>query len=404
MRIGVVGLGYVGLVTAAVLADKGHDIIGVDIDQDKLQKLREEVVPFYEPGLKELLIRNKEKLHFSNSYDSLSKSEVVFLCVPTPDRDGKINLDYVLEATKLVGEKSPNSIKVIKSTVTPGTAKLIRERTGIDVVSNPEFLKEGSAINDTLHPDRIIVGGSKSDVYSVAELWSFCEAPLLITSNENAELIKYASNSFLAVKISFINEMADLCQRVPNADVSVIAEGMGLDRRIGKDFLRAGLGFGGSCFPKDTKALVSYAEEQGVDLSIVKAAIGLNEVRVNRIVENLVLKFGDVKSKNVCILGLSFKANTDDVRYSKPLELAMELRRRGAKVRFYDPVVPTTEDFEVGNDPQDCIDGSDMAIVASEWEEFPGLDYSKTKCVVDFRGVLSNEKTQFKVGVWNENH
>lgn len=404
MRIGVVGLGYVGLVTAAVLADKGHDIIGVDIDQDKLQKLREEVVPFYEPGLKELLIRNKEKLHFSNSYDSLSKSEVVFLCVPTPDRDGKINLDYVLEATKLVGEKSPNSIKVIKSTVTPGTAKLIRERTGIDVVSNPEFLKEGSAINDTLHPDRIIVGGSKSDVYSVAELWSFCEAPLLITSNENAELIKYASNSFLAVKISFINEMADLCQRVPNADVSVIAEGMGLDRRIGKDFLRAGLGFGGSCFPKDTKALVSYAEEQGVDLSIVKAAIGLNEVRVNRIVENLVLKFGDVKSKNVCILGLSFKANTDDVRYSKPLELAMELRRRGAKVRFYDPVVPTTEDFEVGNDPQDCIDGSDIAIVASEWEEFPGLDYSKTKCVVDFRGVLSNEKTQFKVGVWNENH
>lgn len=404
MRIGVVGLGYVGLVTAAVLADKGHDIIGVDIDQDKLQKLREEVVPFYEPGLKELLIRNKEKLHFSNSYDSLSKSEVVFLCVPTPDRDGKINLDYVLEATKLVGEKSPNSIKVIKSTVTPGTAKLIRERTGIDVVSNPEFLKEGSAINDTLHPDRIIVGGSKSDVYSVAELWSFCEAPLLITSNENAELIKYASNSFLAVKISFINEMADLCQRVPNADVSVIAEGMGLDRRIGKDFLRAGLGFGGSCFPKDTKALVSYAEEQGVDLSIVKAAIGLNEVRVNRTVENLVLKFGDVKSKNVCILGLSFKANTDDVRYSKPLELAMELRRRGAKVRFYDPVVPTTEDFEVGNDPQDCIDGSDIAIVASEWEEFPGLDYSKTKCVVDFRGVLSNEKTQFKVGVWNENH
>ncbi len=404
MRIGVVGLGYVGLVTAAVLADKGHDIIGVDIDQDKLQKLREEVVPFYEPGLKELLIRNKEKLHFSNSYDSLSKSEVVFLCVPTPDRDGKINLDYVLEATKLVGEKSPNSIKVIKSTVTPGTAKLIRERTGIDVVSNPEFLKEGSAINDTLHPDRIIIGGSKSDVYLVAELWSFCEAPLLITSNENAELIKYASNSFLAVKISFINEMADLCQRVPNADVSVIAEGMGLDRRIGKDFLRAGLGFGGSCFPKDTKALVSYAEEQGVDLSIVKAAIGLNEVRVNRIVENLVLKFGDVKSKNVCILGLSFKANTDDVRYSKPLELAMELRRRGAKVRFYDPVVPTTEDFEVGNDPQDCIDGSDIAIVASEWEEFPGLDYSKTKCVVDFRGVLSNEKTQFKVGVWNENH
>ena len=404
MKIGVVGLGYVGIVTAAVLADQGHQIIGVDIDRNKILKLRDGKSVIFEPGLDELISRNHQRFTFTSNYDELKGTEVIFICVSTPDRDGQINLDYVFSACDSIMNLGSKATVVIKSTVVPGTAGKVFERTGIKIVSNPEFLREGSAIHDTIHPDRIVIGsGEPQSSELLRKLWEFTKAPVLETTNENAELIKYASNAFLATKISFINEIADLCEKIPGADVNVIAEGMGYDRRIAPEFLRAGLGFGGSCFPKDTRALISFAKEKGVDARIVESAVAINNNRVNKALDRMEAKFGSLKSKNICVLGLSFKNDTDDIRYSKSWELVEELNKRGGLVKAFDPTVKSAQGINVTGNPDQCIEKSDFVIVATEWKEFNKLNLSTAGHVFDFRRILDKGKADMMVGVYDKN-
>ena len=284
MKIGIVGLGYVGLVTAIALANSGNEIIGIDIDESKVNSLKDHKLTIYEPGLKEAFESAYNKIMFSTDYSLLKGSEVVYVIVPTPTVEGKIVLDYAFDACDRIKAVDANAIIAIKSTVVPGTARKISEKLGMTVVSNPEFTKEGTAIEDTIHPDRIVIGSDNQKALDViARIWSFTNAPILKTTNENAELIKYASNAFLATKISFINEIANLCEKIPGADVEIVAKGMGFDKRIAPYFLRAGIGYGGSCFPKDTKAITEFARGLGEQLKIIEATIEVNEDRVNRV-------------------------------------------------------------------------------------------------------------------------
>ena len=404
MKVGVVGLGYVGIVTAAVLADQGHQIMGVDTDKDKISRLQAGKSVIFEPGLDELISRNHQRFEFTSNYDGLGESEVIFICVSTPDRGGEINLDYVFSACESIKNVGSKATVVIKSTVVPGTARKVFGRTGIRVVSNPEFLREGSAIHDTVHPDRIVMGADEPQrLILLRNLWGFTKAPILETTNENAELIKYASNAFLATKISFINEIADLCEKIPGADVSVIAEGMGYDKRIAPEFLRAGLGFGGSCFPKDTRALITFAKENNTDIRIVESAVSVNSDRVKKGVDRIEAKFGSLKSKNICVLGLSFKNDTDDVRYSKSWELVEELNKRGGLVKAFDPTVKSAQGINVTVNPDRCIENSDFVIVATEWKEFNRLDLNTAGRVIDFRRILDKGKADMMVGVHDKN-
>ncbi|MDE1870401.1 MAG: UDP-glucose/GDP-mannose dehydrogenase family protein, partial [Candidatus Micrarchaeota archaeon] len=265
MKIAIIGLGYVGQVSAIALAAQGHDVLGVDVDKSKVESLIKGVPTIHEPKLKELLEKNKSNIRFSTSYEGLADVEVAIISVPTPTVKGKADLGYVKEACRSAIAANSKITLVIKSTVVPGTAKEIEREIGAKVVSNPEFTQEGSALEDTLHPDRTVIGSSEERAAGIVEkLWSFTGAPTIKTTNENAEMIKYASNAFLATKISFINEVADLCEKIPGGDVEVVAKGMGLDKRIAPRFLKAGIGYGGSCLPKDTQALVSFAKERGV--------------------------------------------------------------------------------------------------------------------------------------------
>ena len=399
MRIGVVGLGYVGLVTASVLACKNNSVIGIDIDESRIQMLRSGNLPIFEPELAERIRNAGNNLEFSSDYSKLLQCEAVFLCVPTPNTENKMDLKYVISAAKEVKKFTPNSDLVIKSTVLPGTAKMISELTGMNVLSNPEFTREGTAVHDTEKPDRIVIGGKS--VQRIKKIWEFTGSPVIVTTNENAELIKYASNSFLAVKISFINQMADLCERIPGADVKVVAEGMGMDRRIGREFLRAGLGYGGSCFPKDTVAISSFGEEKGVDLTIVKSAINYNDNRVLDLVNKMRKNLNTLSGKKICVLGLSFKDNTDDLRESRSLMLIENLRNQGANVKAYDPVIRKLDNIEIFNDLDDCISASEIVITATEWKTFSDIDRSllKGKKVFDLRRVFDPQTVDITMGV-----
>ena len=399
MRIGVVGLGYVGLVTAAVLANRNNFVIGVDVDASKIQTLRSGKSPIFEPDLDERLRSANGNLEFSCDYSKLYNCKAVLLCVPTPNVEHRIDLKYVMAAAIEVKKYSPFSDLVIKSTVLPGTAKKITELTGMNVVSNPEFTREGSAVHDTERPDRIVIGGKS--VESVRKIWEFTGSPVIATTNENAELIKYASNAFLAVKISFINQIADLCEKIPGADVNIIAEGMGSDRRIGMEFLRAGLGYGGSCFPKDTVAMASFAQENGVDLSIVNSAINYNNNRVPYLVKRIKENVDTLNGKKVCVLGLSFKENTDDLRESRSLMIIENLKKQGAIVKAYDPIVRKTANVDVSDDLGECISNSDIVITATEWKNFSSVDPSilKGKKVFDLRRVFDPSKVEITMGV-----
>jgi UDPglucose 6-dehydrogenase len=392
LRIGVVGLGYVGLVTAAVLADKGYEVVGVDVDERKVEGLNCGRVPIYEPGLKELLTRSQGRLTFTTDYSRLSDVDVAFIAVSTPTVNGRISLDYVLSASRSLKVLGKDSVIAVKSTVIPGTARKVRELSGREVVSNPEFLKEGSAIRDTTNPDRIVIGGEAQWAMDLVEkVWSFTNSPVIRTTWEEAEMIKYASNSFLAVKISFINEIANLCERL-NCDVNVVAKAMGLDPRISPHFLRAGLGYGGSCFPKDTKAFLSFSEDLGEPLRIVGAAIQVNEERPLRAVRMLEEVMGELRDRVVCILGLAFKPNTDDTRESVGLKIASLLKERGVRVIGYDPMA-RTESVEQVSTKEECIARAEGVIVATEWEEFKGIeDLLKEKYVVDGRRILDLSK------------
>ena len=375
MKVAVIGMGYVGTVTAAVLAEAGNEVVGVDVDAVKIRALQEEKPLIHEPGLVDVLSANGSRIRFSTSYDLIMGSEICIICVPTPNSGGRIDLKYVRSAAGSVADINPGAVLVIKSTVLPGTAETISSETGIKVVSNPEFTKEGSAVEDTRHPDRIVIGYSdRESADLVSELWKFTGAPVLMTNNRNAELIKYASNAFLAVKISFINEIANLCEKIPGGDVEVIAKGMGMDRRIAPYFLRAGIGYGGSCFPKDTEALISFARENNEELRIVEAAREINETRIPRFLDTIRKISPPSDSRDICVLGITFKDSTNDVRESPAASLMKDLIQIYRTVYFYDPQISEFDGAVACSTMEDCISRSDTVVIATEWQEFRDLE------------------------------
>lgn len=372
MKVGVVGLGYVGLVTATVLASRGNELVGIDIDTSRIEALNRGRIPIVEPGLDELFRQSRDRMSFHTDFSRLGGCRVVFITLPTPTVDGRIDLSALIAGCDGVARHAPGCDIAIKSTVVPGTARMIGQRTGMNVIANPEFTREGSAVMDTEKPDRVVVGGKETS--RVEEIWAFTGAPVIRTTWENAEMIKYASNAFLACKISFINEMADLCEKIPGCDVEIVAAGMGMDRRIGPHFLRAGLGYGGSCFPKDTEALASYARERGTRLSLVESAMDVNSRRILHVAD-AADRIVPLKGARVALLGLAFKENTDDLRGSRSLLLLSELLRRGAHVTVYDPVVRYAPDgVYMARDLASAVEGSDIIILATEWPEFRQLE------------------------------
>ncbi len=409
MKICVVGVGYVGLVTAAVFADLGNDVICVDIDQTKVDGLQrhDPLMPIYEPGLKELVKRNAEekRLKFTISIQNgIEESDIIFIAVGTPPKDtGETDLSAVIAVAKDIGRfLTNNKIIVNKSTSPVGTGELIEKTIKenltqpslhFHVLSNPEFLREGSAVRDFLEPDRVVIGTTdKKAAIKLLELYSPLEVPMLITEIKSAELIKYASNSFLATKISFINAIADICERV-GANIREIIRGMGYDRRIGSAFLGPGLGFGGSCFPKDTKSLIYSAEELDYDFLLLKAAHDINKERVITLLRRMEEKLGFFQGKTIGIFGLSFKPNTDDVRDAKSIELIEALVRREASVKAYDPVSmknaqKTHPDLAVTycHDAYSVALDSDAIVLVTEWREFRHLNFQKIK--LSMRGDL----------------
>jgi UDPglucose 6-dehydrogenase len=411
INITVVGTGYVGLVTGACLADFGNRVVCVDNDRKKLDQLARGEIPFYEPGLKELVAMNRERgrLEFTPDLASAVKDcEVVFIAVGTPpDQDGHADLRYVREVAAAIAEHMDGyTIVVTKSTVPTGTgsliASIIRDRrpdAQFDVVSNPEFLREGSAIGDFMRPDRVVIGASTERAMDVMEKiyrpLYLLRTPIVRTTVTNAEMIKYASNAFLAMKISYINEIANLCDAV-GADVNVIARAMGLDGRISPKFLHAGPGYGGSCFPKDTLALMHIAEKVGYEFRILKAVVEVNRRQQQRMVEKIRELIGDLKGKSIAILGVTFKPNTDDVREAPSLTIIPELQKQGAKIRAHDPIVaslPGITGVTWCNDAYHTAEGADCLVLLTEWNEYRNLEFERLKglmrraAIVDCRNV-----------------
>lgn len=397
MNICVIGLGYVGLTTGAVFSDLGNDVICVDIDKEKVDALQKGIMPIYEPGLKEILLRNLEESRLSlttDTEDAVRSSEIIFICVGTPPKDtGETDLSQVEAAAKSIA-KGLDQYKVIvnKSTVPVGTGDLVRQiidkhklhDVEFDVVSNPEFLREGSAVQDTLQPDRIIIGApSKNVAMKLLELYASLERPMLITDVHSAEIIKYASNAFLAMKVSFINAISDVCERA-EADVTVVAKGMGYDHRIGREFLNAGLGFGGSCFPKDIESLVHTSEKLGYDFRLLKEVLAINLDRVPQLIATMEDALGGLAGKTIGVLGLAFKPNTDDMREAKSIEIITELMARGAELKAYDPqsmenarkVLPQ---IKFCASAYEVAEGADALVLVTEWREFKLLNMEKIR-------------------------
>jgi UDPglucose 6-dehydrogenase len=423
MNIAVVGTGYVGLVTGACFAEFGNHVVCVDKMEEKIALLQKGGIPIYEPGLESMVERNAKagRLEFTTDLaKAVRESLVVFIAVGTPQgNDGRADLKFVREVARSVAENL-DSFKVVvtKSTVPAGTGKMIREIIEehrvedhpFSVVSNPEFLREGSAIEDFMRPDRVVVGTEDETATAIMrDLYRplyLIEAPIVFTDVPTAELIKYASNAFLATKISYINEMADLCERI-GADVHGVAKGMGLDKRIGPKFLHPGPGYGGSCFPKDTRAVVEFAREAGIDLQIVKAVIDVNENRPAKMLDKIrAAAAGDVAGKTVGLLGLSFKPNTDDLRESPAIEILEGLLADGASVRAFDPVgmdaARATERKGVVycEDEYDAAEGTEVLVIATEWNQFRGLDIERLKrlmtrhLIVDLRNIFDPAKAR----------
>lgn len=409
--IAVIGVGYVGLVTGACFSDLGNEVWCVDIDEGKISKLRKGTPPFYEPGLEEMVRRNLRagRLHFTTSYEeALRDARYAFIAVGTPEGvNWEADLRYVRMAAESIASAMRRPLIVVnKSTVPVGTgdwvSDIIKGRMGdgvqFSVVSNPEFLREGSAIADFLNPDRIVIGSlDRKAAEEVAQLYLPLRAPIVITDLRTAEMIKYASNAFLATRISFINEIADICEAV-GADVKEVAAGMGYDRRIGHKFLDAGLGWGGSCFPKDVKALARLAVSYGCEPKILKAAIEVNEGRRVRIVRKLREVLGGLDGAVVGLLGLAFKPNTDDMREAPSVYLAGMLLREGAKVKGYDPEAMDNArrllaEVRLCRDPYDLAEGCDALVVVTDWNEFKQLDLYRIRelmrrpVVVDGRNI-----------------
>jgi UDPglucose 6-dehydrogenase len=407
-RVAVVGTGYVGLTTGAVLSHLGHDVICADVLPDKIERLSRGEIPIVEAGLAELVREGLDagRLSFVLGATNASReSEFVFLCVPTPQgEDGSADLSYVEQAAAEIGPTLHSETIVInKSTVPVGSVRIVERALGRDdvfVVSNPEFLREGSAVFDCLNPDRIVIGAEdQAAAMRVASLYSDLKAPLLITDPASAETIKYASNAFLATKISFVNAVANLCESV-GADVREVVLGMGYDKRIGFEFLKPGPGWGGSCFPKDSRALVRIAEDVGYDFSLLRGVIDVNDEQYERVTAKIVHGAGgSVDGRTVAVWGLTFKARTDDLRDSPSLAVIRKLLARGARVQAFDPTVPSTrpvgiDELVVADDPYAACEGADVLAVLTEWDEFRWLDFDKvadamkTPSVIDARNLL----------------
>lgn len=398
MKITLIGTGHVGLITGTCLAEIGHMVTCYDIDQDKIKLLKQGCLPFYEPGLTEMVKKNIENGRLSFTYndrDALSNSEFIYITVGTPmGPDGKIDLRYLYAAADRIAEHITKEVIIVtKSTVPIGTNRIIKERIQaasnsqalIGVVSNPEFLREGSSIHDTFFADRIIIGSdSKYATEAIAEINQPFGIPIFKTDLESAELIKYSSNAFLATKISFINEIAQLCEKV-GADIEDVAYGMGLDSRIGSKFLSAGIGYGGSCFPKDVNALIDTAAEHKVDLNIIKAANAVNQNQQDVLITKAKQRFGSLYNKKAAILGLSFKPNTDDVRNSPAFQIVNVLREEGVTIKAYDPVSIKNAREHFGNDIyysssiEDALLNAEMAFIVTEWDEIKKFPLSQFK-------------------------
>ncbi len=420
MHITIVGTGYVGLVSGACFAEFGFEVTCVDQDKAKINQLIKGEIPFYEPGLESVVwqTRKNKRLHFSTDLkESVKSADIVFIAVGTPSRrgDGHADLSYVFQAAKQIGEALEDyTVVVTKSTVPVGTcrkvAEVIREtkpKAEFDVASNPEFLREGSAINDFMRPDRIIVGAetekAKAHFQKLYRPLYLTETPIVFTNIETAELIKYAANSFLATKIAFINEIADICEKV-GADVQEVAKGIGLDGRIGRKFLHAGPGFGGSCFPKDVLALIRTAQEIEAPISIVESVFASNERRKKAMATKVIkILGGSVAGKTIAVLGVTFKPNTDDMREACSLTLIPELQQHGAIVRSYDPVGrPVAESLlpqvHWSNNPYEAAQGADALVLLTEWNEFRALDFERLKSLmlapifIDLRNVYKPEE------------
>ena len=404
MRVAMIGSGYVGLVSGACFADFGHHVTCVDKDKDKIARLERGVMPIYEPGLDELVEDNfrEGRLAFSTDLvEPVREAEAIFIAVGTPSRrgDGHADLSYVYTAAReIAAELDGYTVIITKSTVPVGTGdeverivRAARPDADFAVVSNPEFLREGAAIRDFKHPDRIVVGTDDERAKEVmAALYRplyLNAAPILYTGRREAELIKYAANAFLATKVTFINEIADLCERI-GADVQEVARGIGLDNRIGTKFLHAGPGFGGSCFPKDTQALVKTAQDHAAPLRIVEAVQAVNDVRKRAMARKVSSALGgNLRDKVVAILGLTFKPNTDDMREAPSIALVTALQDMGAKVRAYDPVGMEQAKLVLGNviycdGPYACAEGADALVIVTEWEQFRALDLDRLKQVM----------------------
>jgi UDPglucose 6-dehydrogenase len=410
-KICVIGVGYVGLVTGTCFGDLGHQVTCVDIDEAKIEKLRAGVLPIYEPGLEEMVRRNMQasRLDFTSSYsEALLESEFVFIAVGTPQGSGgEADLKYVRAAAQSIGEATDHPLIIInKSTVPIGTgdwvSDIVRrhqpEPIEFSVVSNPEFLREGSAINDFMHPDRIVLGSLDPEAAAqVAQLYLSLRAPIMITDLRTAEMIKYASNAFLATRISFINEIASICEAL-GADVKEVAVGMGYDRRIGPDFLDAGIGYGGSCFPKDVQALAHMAAVHGCHPQLLRAVMDINRDQRREVIHKLRELLGTLDEKLIGVLGLAFKPNTDDMREAPSIELIHLLQSEGAKIRAYDPVAMVNahlylRDVTLCQDAYETAQGTDALVVITEWNEFKHLSLPRLKkamrqpIVVDGRNI-----------------
>jgi UDPglucose 6-dehydrogenase len=409
MRVAMIGTGYVGLVSGACFADFGHEVTCVDKDKAKIAALGRCELPIYEPGLNELVAANARagRLSFTTELAPAVKSaDAVFIAVGTPSRrgDGHADLSFVHEAAREIARALDGfTVVITKSTVPVGTGdeveRIIRETrpdADVAVVSNPEFLREGAAIRDFKHPDRIVVGTVEPRARAVmSELYRplyLNRAPVMFTDRRTAELVKYAANAFLATKITFINEIADLAEKV-GADVQEVARGIGLDNRIGSKFLHAGPGFGGSCFPKDTVALLKTGQDNDAPLRVVEAVVAVNDARKRAMARKVAQALGgDVRGKTVAVLGLTFKPNTDDMRESPSIPLITALQDMGAKVRAYDPAGMEQAKAAVGNvafcqDPYDCAKGASVLVIVTEWEQFRALDFARLKTVME-RAVL----------------
>jgi UDPglucose 6-dehydrogenase len=399
--VGIVGAGWVGLVTGACFAELGHPVVFRDVDSERVALLRQGLLPIYEPGLSDLFERNRDRVRFTTDIEELFEAtDIAFVCVGTPPTySGDADLSAVWSVVDELPEREQRTVLVMKSTVPPGTGEKVRARLEgrglphVGYVSNPEFLAEGTAVSDFMNPDRIVIGAfNGADGDRVARLYRVMDSAIVRADVASAEMTKLASNAFLATKISFINEIANVCEET-GADVTVVARGMGLDSRIGPRFLNAGLGYGGSCFPKDVSALKQLAGNTGYHFQLLTAVIEVNELQKRRVVAKLNKHLGPLRNKTVALLGLSFKPNTNDMREASSLVLAGRLLAEGARVRAWDPVAldeakPMLTGAELCADPLDALLGADAAVIVTEWSELKTLSLEQAAGVMAHRVIV----------------